>query len=92
MFWDVLGCSGMLDVLGKPSIRQLLHIIRSKHGFHGISWHGAWNRWKMKAALRDEFPSDSAPGDEDCGPGEQDQAVPQHPLCTLRTLHTHGGR
>ena len=60
--------------------------------FHGISWHGTWNRWKMKAALRDEFPSDSASGNEDRGPGEQDQAVPQHPLCTLRTLHTHGGR
>ena len=91
MFWDVLefvlGCSMFWG-----SIRQLLHIIRSKQGFHGISWHGAWNRWKMKAALRDELPSDSASGDEDCGPGEQDQAVPQHPLCTLRTLHTHGGR
>ena len=54
--------------------------------------HGAWNRWKMKAALRDELPSDSASGDEDRTPGEQDQAVPQHPLCALRTLHTHAGK
>ena len=34
MFWDVLGCSMFWG-----SIRQLLHIIRSKQGFHGISWH-----------------------------------------------------
>ena len=87
----------MLDVLGIYTAVAAHHTIETGFSwhfmaFHGISWHGAWNRWKMKAALRDEFPSDSAPGDEDCGPGEQDQAIPQHPLCTLRTLHTHGGR
>ena len=65
--------------------------------FHGVSWrfmlfHGAWNRWKTKAALRDELPSDSASGDEDSTPGKQDQAVPQHPLCTWHTLHTHSAK
>ena len=87
MFWDAR-CSG--DLYGSCCTSYDRN--RVFMAFHGISWHGAWNRWKMKAALRDEFPSDSAPGDEDCGPGEQDQAIPQHPLCTLRTLHTHGGR
>ena len=91
---------GMLDVLEKPSIRQL-HITW-RHGFHGfhfhgVSWrfmlfHGAWNRWKTKAALRDELPSDSASGDEDGTPGKQDQAVPQHPLRTCHTLHTHAAK
>ena len=92
MFWDVLGCSGMLDVLGIYTAVAAHHTIETGFSWHFMAFHGAWNRWKMKAALRDELPSDSASGDEDCGPGEQDQAIPQHPLCTLRTLHTHGGR
>ena len=46
MFWDVLGCSGMLDVLGIYTAVAAHHTIET-----GFSWH--FMAWRLES-LEDE--------------------------------------